>query len=175
MDHLLKMKYSLFSDIEIPYLCKDWVYTDPFESYPERLGFTRSDLINVPHLNTPAIEVEKLLQAWLFFGLLQSIFGSLFERKKFIRYNSAGECIISTENLRRTTIYFLEKRPDRLEPEWNEEWRGIRKRLVLATSILRELKENCKALGVVQTPTQLLIAVLIQFLAKNLRAVWSNR
>ncbi|KIX00487.1 uncharacterized protein Z518_10627 [Rhinocladiella mackenziei CBS 650.93] len=168
MDHLLKMTYAIYPDIEIPYLCDGWTYSDPFETYPERLGFTRSDLINAPSSTQPATEVDKLLQALLFFGLLQTIFGSLFERNQFIRSNPTGQRIISTQHLRRMTVYFNEKRPDRLDPGWNKEWRNIRKYLVLANSIVVARQENCEALGRVQTPTQLLLTVLLQFLAKNL-------
>lgn len=168
MDHLLQMKYAIYPEIEIPYLCDDCPYSNPFETFPERLSFTRSDLVDARCLNKSAIEVDKLLQAWLFFGLLETVFGSLFEREQFIRRNSADRRIISTQRLRRIMVYFLENKPDPYEPEWNTEWRRICQLLKQAKGIMMDREENCKAIRGLQTPTELLIAVTLQFLAKRL-------
>jgi hypothetical protein len=168
MDHILKMKNTVYPDIEVPYLCDDMPYSDPFETYPERLGFTLTDLVDPLRCNKPASEIDSLLQAWLFFGLLETIFGPLFERDRFIRQNSAGQRIISTQRLRRISVYFFDKRPDPWEPEWNQEWRNICRLLTQVKAVIVEREKNCKILGLPQSSTELLIAVVFQFLAKRL-------
>lgn len=168
MDHLLKMRHALYPDIEVPYLCDDMPYSPPFEAYPSRLGFTIIDLVDPSHSTKPEGEVDRLFQAWFFFGLLQTIFGSLFEPLRFVRDGSAGQRIISTQRLRRMMVYFLEKRPDSYEAKWNKEWRKIQDLLQNVKQIIMEREKNCSTLQIPQSPTQLLVVVLFQFLAKKL-------
>ena len=94
MDHLLRMKHAIYPNLEVPYLCGDMPFSAPFDTYPARLGFTTSDLVDVEQSTKADRDVDGFLQAWLFFGLLQTIFGPLFERDKFIRTNSSGQDII---------------------------------------------------------------------------------
>ncbi|KIW66891.1 hypothetical protein PV04_06180 [Phialophora macrospora] len=168
MDHILTMKNSVYPDIEVPYLCDDMPYSEPFETYPERLGYSITDLVDPLHYDKPATEVDSFLQAWLFFGLLEAIFGPLFERDRFIRQNPAGQRIISTQRLRRISVYFFENRPDPWAPKWNQEWRNICRLLTQVKAVIVEREKNHKTLGIPQSPTELLIVVVFQFLAKRL-------
>ncbi|EXJ58384.1 hypothetical protein A1O7_05809 [Cladophialophora yegresii CBS 114405] len=168
MDHILKMRHAVYPPVEVPYLCDDMPYSEPFETYPERLGFTITDIVNPRHCNKTATEIDKVLQAWLCFGLLETIFGPLFQRGRFIRQNPTGPSIISTERLRRITVDFFATRSDPWEPEWNKEWRSICRLLTQVKMVIVEREKNCKALGIPQSSTELLIVVLFQFLAKRL-------
>lgn len=168
MDHLLQMRYAVYPDIEIPYLCGDTPYSPPFETYLQRLDFTTADLVDPLHSGKSESEVDNVFQAWLFFGLLETIFAPFFAPQRFVRQNSSGQAVITTQRLRQMTTYFFDERPDPYEPEWNNEWRQIQRLLQSVKPIMMEREKNCAVLGIPQTPTQLLIAVLFQFLAKRL-------
>lgn len=168
MDHLLKMRHAIYPDIEVPYLCDDMPYSPPFRTYPRRLGFTTIDLVDPSRSTKPQGEVDRLFQAWLFFGLLQTIFGSLFELPRFVRDGSSGQRVISTQRLRRMMVYFFEKKQYSDESEWDEDWRNIQKLLQYVKQIIMEREKSCSTLKIPQSPTQLMIAVLFQFLAKRL-------
>ena len=65
-------------------------------------------------------------------------------------------------------VYFFDERPNFQVPEGGIRWSTIYNHLKQARAIMASREESCKALGVRQTQTELLILVLVQFLAKRL-------
>jgi hypothetical protein len=87
--------------IEVPYLCKE-KYERPFESFPSRHGWGDGKLWK-RELNAQEIEeLKSVLQTWLFFGLLEEVFGERMRPSEWIRKgsNDRGHDVISTSHLR---------------------------------------------------------------------------
>lgn len=77
----------------VPYTASTDYLGVPFLLYPQEKGFHHA----VPRPNSPSLarhesvhatpddRLESFLQTWLFFGLLQEVFGTLYQHEDFIR------------------------------------------------------------------------------------------
>ena len=109
MEHFLLPAQPTPEDIKVPYVCTEPYDGGPFHTYGERKGKEwltvrgeQRDLLDVQLREgsqpTPAREQEKLFQAWFFFGLLQTVFGSLYKREDYI-YERDGGSFVTTRLL----------------------------------------------------------------------------
>ena len=167
MDHILKVGNPIYPDLKVPYLCEGWQYTAPFATYPVRRGFKWTDLLDPSRAKKPAEEVDQLLQSWLFFGLLQEIFGDLFNAAHYVRVDSKGSKILTTQRLRRTLVEYKARERTLSEGSKSEKRKQESNNLHLARLRSQERKENCRQQGVLQTLTEVAISALINFIAKN--------
>lgn len=99
MDHLLFRPTPKHSRIEVPFL-NGKPYEGPFDSFPERNGWTKIQIVS-PNLAQGKIgEVKHLVQEWLFFGIALEVFGSATKRDHWIRHRSDGEVVLTSAYLR---------------------------------------------------------------------------
>ena len=113
MEHLLLPTDAVLTDDElIPYVAYEDYQGISFKSYPQLKGFDHA--IPKPHQHsfagheahhpTPVNQLERFLQTWLFFGLLQEVLGELFRHEDFvctIARGSSYERVLSTAKLNR--------------------------------------------------------------------------
>ncbi|KAL8902884.1 MAG: hypothetical protein Q9207_004312 [Kuettlingeria erythrocarpa] len=94
MEHLPLPKHAVAAGPPlVPYVCKDEYDGSPFLTYLTR----RTDLdVSMPRVVTdpsdlawfaqiPLVQLEDLIQTWLFFGLLTEVFGDLFIPSHYVR------------------------------------------------------------------------------------------
>jgi len=109
MDHLPSVERPSYLIPQVLYLCRDdfddfniedFIITEDFIKYPEKLGFVMepSDLIqrNLHELNP-------FLQEWLYFGLLAKVWSLQkirVNKSDFIRRNAKGELVITSQRLK---------------------------------------------------------------------------
>jgi hypothetical protein len=74
MDHLLMPTNSQHERIEVPLRAKD-KYQGPFGTFLVRHGWKLLDLAQANIIEERLDELKCLLQTWLFFGLLEEVFG----------------------------------------------------------------------------------------------------
>jgi hypothetical protein len=102
MDHLLLPRSPTHPRIEV-FLLKSKPYNEPFDSFPERHGWSKSEMAS-PELSPDRSEqVNAFLQEWLFFGLAEEVFGPLTKRAHWIRQGRDGKDVLSTTYLRNLT------------------------------------------------------------------------
>ncbi|MCJ1388795.1 hypothetical protein MMC18_001645 [Xylographa bjoerkii] len=113
MEHLPLPTDAVLTDDElVPYVAYEDYQGIPFKSYPQLKGFDHA--IPKPHQHsfglhedfhpTPVDQLERFLQTWLFFGLLQDVLGELFRHEDFVRTIARGssyERVLSTAKLSR--------------------------------------------------------------------------
>lgn len=107
MDHLTRV--SSIPSPRIPFVCnKDYQYDDGgFVGYPFRCGLRKSeDRPGLFGIEKDGVDIDAMapfLQAWLFFGTLQDIFGGMMRtdivQDDFISHDKYGDSYISTEKL----------------------------------------------------------------------------
>lgn len=112
MGHLSLPNDPVLTEFDIvSFVCQEEYDGGPFLTYPLR----KSRAYMVPaigHLSyleherlldpTPTSELEPFLQTWLFFGLLQEIFGELYSHEDFVRRDesiSPPTTVVSTSKL----------------------------------------------------------------------------
>ena len=77
----------------VPFVCKEAYDGGPFLTYPLRRkepnplanGTEMVDTVSNQVSSQPVARLEAFIQTWLFFGLLQEIFGDLFDASQFVR------------------------------------------------------------------------------------------
>lgn len=110
MEHILLPKDPIPGEIRVPYVCQS---TEPYDrevsflDYPTHIGkpwilentkehgYLSYDLYEKLH-PTPVREQERFYQAWLFFGLLSTLLGGLYNAQDFILRDGNGEAWIYT-------------------------------------------------------------------------------
>jgi hypothetical protein len=77
--------------------------TVSIEEYPLRRGWTKREIHALELGETPVsrslIETMSMIQSWLFFGLLESAFGTPFKTREYVR-NIDGQVVMHTNKLR---------------------------------------------------------------------------
>ena len=110
MEHLpLPTKAVLTNDDLVPYVAYEDYQGIPFKHYPQLKGFDHvfpkptqySFAIYEQYHPTPVDQLEKFLQTWLFFGLLQEVLGELFRHEDFVARGNGQELVLSTARLNR--------------------------------------------------------------------------
>ncbi|MCJ1377943.1 hypothetical protein MMC17_001039 [Xylographa soralifera] len=109
MEHLRLPRGAVLTEVDlVPYVAdKDYLGV-PFLSYPVQKGFSHALSIsgqsefrvyNTLH-PTPVPDLERFLQTWLFFGLLQEVLGPSYCHEDFVRVvrDSSGERQVLTTN-----------------------------------------------------------------------------
>lgn len=109
MDHLTKVHGSNIPNLRVPYLCNnEYQYDDEgFIGYPFRCGLRKNeDNLGLFGIEKDGVDLDAMapfLQAWLFFGTLQDIFGGMMRteivREDFISHDKHGGSYINTERL----------------------------------------------------------------------------
>ena len=101
MDHLLIPSNPEHDRIEVPLRVRD-AYNGPFQSFATRHGWDMSQLVSRDLSNDQIAAVKCLLQTWLFFGLLEEVFGSgytaRYEAQRPSPFVSPGNGCIVTQN-----------------------------------------------------------------------------
>ena len=104
MEHLPQPKQPLLSPVTIPYTCQEPYDGGPVLYYPQRHGwevhyspFGISYRLNgeVPTNE----ELTRMIQNWLYFGVIDEIFAGLVDGEDFIRETGDGEKVVTTEKL----------------------------------------------------------------------------
>ncbi len=112
MEHLLLPKYALPEQFGMPYVCAD---IDPYDrgtflDYPARMGkpwmlqktkahgYLSYDVYEKLH-PAPVREREQFFQAWLFFGLLYTLLGDLYNARDYIRREDGSQWICTAKVL----------------------------------------------------------------------------
>jgi len=111
MDHLPSIRSPVRPPLQVPYLTEQQPKCGygGFDDFPARCGVKTSEL---QHGNLGGIAIDAILpflQEWLFFGLLQEIFGHagvVFRRGDFIRSSPSGQLVLTTEPLQRYIWYW---------------------------------------------------------------------
>ena len=116
MDHLEKIQDGFRSPLAIPFVSANFpnnpnalTFKD-FENLPYKFGYSTSDLIQGKLCTEEVPQIASLLQYWLYFGLLIQTFvpiGITFNRDEFVRTNSDGDPIITTESLPKYLWFWL--------------------------------------------------------------------
>jgi hypothetical protein len=119
MDHLPVPSDPDRSNVVVPILAKteaDMYDKLDYMTYPMRCGYTcfhyaPDDQKMFPDLKHHYLDLRQfaerpwertmlLLQEWLYFGLLHALFGSDFEREKFVHTTVEGQRVLTTAELR---------------------------------------------------------------------------
>ena len=102
MEHLRLPRGAVLTEVDlVPYVADEDYLGVPFLSYPIQKGFSHAlpilgqsefRVYNTLH-PTPVADLERFLQTWLFFGLLQEVLGPSYRHKDFVRVvrDSSGE------------------------------------------------------------------------------------
>ena len=100
MEHLRLPRGAVLTEIDlVPYVADEDYLGVPFLSYPIQKGFSHAlrgqsefRIYNTLH-PTPVADLERFLQTWLFFGLLQEVLGPFYRHEDFVRvvHDSSGE------------------------------------------------------------------------------------
>lgn len=109
MDHFLLPAHPTIQNIKVPYVCSEPYDGGPFSTYGERKGKEwltikgeQQDLLDVAiheGLEPPSTrEQESLFQTWLFFGLLQTLLGSVYRQDNYV-YVEGGASYVTTHLL----------------------------------------------------------------------------
>ena len=106
MDHLTRpFGVELTEDDEVPYVSSDDYHKVPFLEYvkTKEAYQVAADMVDASttSLYEPTLvisELERFLQTWLFFGLLQETLGELFDQDDFVR-GTHFKVVISTKTL----------------------------------------------------------------------------
>lgn len=109
MDHFLLPAHSTIPKSRVPYVCAEPYDGGPFSTYGERKGkewlTIRGEqqdqldvLIREGLRPTPTQEQESLFQTWLFFGLLQTVLGSIYKQDDYL-YTEDGGSFVTTRQL----------------------------------------------------------------------------
>ena len=104
MEHLPLPHNSSFCPIRVPYIACPLYDGGSWQDFPQRHGWhvipLQGDTLFLLHgKRRPIEETAGLLQSWLFFGLLQTILGDLYDAKDFVCEREEGIEVISTERL----------------------------------------------------------------------------
>jgi hypothetical protein len=100
MEHLPMPKGAELSENDIvPYVSSTDYLGVPFLSYPQKKGFhhvmPQPDCLSFALYEsghpTPDEKLASFLQTWLFFGMLQEVFGSLYQHGDFVRSCESNE------------------------------------------------------------------------------------
>ena len=96
MDHLPYPDDAVLPPIKIPYLCENVERYDGqgFDNFALRIGWTTYGSVSQWSARDTA-----RLQSWLYFGLLEEIFGQAFIRDDFIGIASDGQRYVTTKKL----------------------------------------------------------------------------
>ena len=88
MDHLPYPVDPVLTPLKIPYICEDVEQYDGlgFESFPARVGWTRTGLENttLQWYECDQATAASRAQSWLYFGLLQEYLADNFDRQGFL-------------------------------------------------------------------------------------------
>jgi len=99
MDHLPRPRFPKYSPIEVPYLCIEEYDGGPLETYPQRKGWS--------NLANPETTLS-YLQTWLFFGLLNTVFGDKINTTTFTRHvQDPSRKVIDTSTLPEITSNWI--------------------------------------------------------------------
>lgn len=112
MDHLPRPKNPAFhSDLTTPYLCTEFYDDGPFETYPDRHGWSirlyNTEIEFLHHDEIPTKhEVGAFLQTWLYFGLISTTLGvsSVQTQSKFVRFDHKGQAWLTSCTLEQMVI-----------------------------------------------------------------------
>lgn len=97
MDHLQLPTNAQHAHIEIPYLAAPYSNKDPYDngdflSYMDRReGWTIHDVLKPSKSQKPQRDLAEVVQTWLFFGILQHVFGGLLRQLDFVTLNQHEE------------------------------------------------------------------------------------
>lgn len=97
MNHLHWLKCSTYPIIQVPCLSLEQYDGEAFRSYPCRMGWDKSLLIQGNFTEKPLDETVTMLQTWLYFGLLHEILAVPLSTE-FLQQTPSGQ-IITTSNL----------------------------------------------------------------------------
>ena len=96
---------ELDEEDEIPYVSSNDYHGVPFleyvktnEAYQVAADVQEAGLISLDHSTIETSELERFLQTWLFFGLLQEVLGEMFNQDDFMRATQS-KVVISTKEL----------------------------------------------------------------------------
>lgn len=108
MEHQILPKGVTSVNFQIPYVAEDYD-GGPFLTYPQRRGRPELSMLDgttqvafrlqVLSNPMPTEEQQSLFQTWLFFGLLQSLCGKLFDAADYVRDDRTAGKVITTERL----------------------------------------------------------------------------
>ena len=101
MEHLPLPHNSPFSPIRVRYIASPLFDGGSWQDFPQRHGWQviprQGNTLFLLHGQTRSIEeTAALLQSWLFFGLLQTILGDLYDANDFVCEREEGVKFIST-------------------------------------------------------------------------------
>src|SRR5271154_6734100 len=99
MDHLLISKSPAHPRIEVPYLSKT-PYDGHFDSFLSQHGWGEQELRKSDLTANELEELESLLQTWLFFGLLEEVFGKPISVSDWVRKGRNGRDVLTTSLVR---------------------------------------------------------------------------
>ena len=104
MEHIPLPHNSPFAPIRVPYIASPPFDGKSWHDFPQRHGWQvipqhTGTLFLFHGKRRPIEEIARLLQSWLFFGLLQTMLGALYESQDFIYERENGIKFISTEKL----------------------------------------------------------------------------
>ncbi|CAF9932896.1 MAG: hypothetical protein HETSPECPRED_008475 [Heterodermia speciosa] len=104
MEHLPLPHNSPFPPIRVPYIGSPLFDSESWQDFPQRHGWQviplQGDTLFLLHgERRPIEETAGLLQSWLFFGLLQSTLGDLYDANDFVSEREEGIKVLSTERL----------------------------------------------------------------------------
>ena len=100
MDHLSQIAdHAPPNDIEIPYLSELQYDGQDFQSYPQRRGWDTEKLKHGHLTSRSPLEIQCILQTWLYFGLLSQVLGIPVPENEFVTTSPSGRRLITTKQL----------------------------------------------------------------------------
>ena len=129
MDHICLPQNAHRQHLRVPYLGGGDCDDGPFETYPERVGYTASEnwkpsfwswealKDGLHYVNDPVDFTDKeraqgkkivFLQTWLYFGTLKAILGPLYEMNNFLISTSDNSMYITTTRLPEYTSLWVD-------------------------------------------------------------------
>ena len=103
MDHLPLPKNAIKLDIEVPYISSIQYDGRGFDTFPARHGYTHGDRGFLQPQGS-GIDLCAFYQTWLYFGLMQEVFGSAIDQERFVRIGSHGTNRVIDSTVLSTTL-----------------------------------------------------------------------
>lgn len=135
MEHIPLPHNCLFSPIRVPLIASPIFDGGSWQNFPQRHGWQvipqqGGTLFLLHGERRPIEEIGRLLQSWLFFGLLQTMLGDLYDAQALTCEREKGVRFISTERLesllhRWTIKVTLEPDPTILKQQLDELYRLV--------------------------------------------------
>ncbi|KAL9615734.1 MAG: hypothetical protein Q9160_009300 [Pyrenula sp. 1 TL-2023] len=134
MDHLELPSAPTHSPVTVPYFCTTEYDGGPFATYPQRQGWSETDIYNRGNWShrspfdgessliaarKSAKEATSFLQNWLFFGLLSGVLGPQNRANEYVRNSPDGDPVVTTEKLVEDVSHMVDRlrgiQPDHLK------------------------------------------------------------